>query len=117
MNSRRCESSLDHVPDGAVVGGSHLERLGIIRRSSGDLLKWGRDLLKLPREIREGYVIVRSAGEGTYGKVFLAQSVQDRHEFVAIKILSLARRMDGIPATSVKEVALLKDLKHENIVE
>lgn len=80
-------------------------------------LRWGSDVLRLPREIREGYRILRAAGEGTYGKVYIAESIKHRDEKVAIKILSLARRSDGIPATTIKEVALLKDLKHDNIVE
>eukprot|EP01055_Gregarina_sp_Pseudo9_P000520 Gregarina_sp_Pseudo_9__519@NODE_1332_length_1682_cov_43_081558_g1245_i0_p1_GENE_NODE_1332_length_1682_cov_43_081558_g1245_i0NODE_1332_length_1682_cov_43_081558_g1245_i0_p1_ORF_typecomplete_len392_score86_73Pkinase/PF00069_25/2e60Pkinase_Tyr/PF07714_17/3_9e40Kdo/PF06293_14/4_4e11Kinaselike/PF14531_6/5_1e11Pkinase_fungal/PF17667_1/5_3e09WaaY/PF06176_11/0_00023APH/PF01636_23/0_00077YrbLPhoP_reg/PF10707_9/4_2e02YrbLPhoP_reg/PF10707_9/0_022RIO1/PF01163_22/0_0069FTA2/PF13095_6/0_012Haspin_kinase/PF123 len=82
-----------------------------------DEVRWGADVLRLPREIREGYRILRAAGEGTYGKVYIAEPIRHRDERVAIKILSLARRSDGIPATTIKEVALLKDLKHDNIVE
>eukprot|EP01056_Protomagalhaensia_sp_Gyna25_P004529 Protomagalhaensia_sp_Gyna_25__4528@NODE_416_length_3500_cov_53_818261_g310_i1_p2_GENE_NODE_416_length_3500_cov_53_818261_g310_i1NODE_416_length_3500_cov_53_818261_g310_i1_p2_ORF_typecomplete_len404_score87_69Pkinase/PF00069_25/8_6e60Pkinase_Tyr/PF07714_17/1e38Kdo/PF06293_14/3_8e11Kinaselike/PF14531_6/4_9e11Pkinase_fungal/PF17667_1/3_8e09WaaY/PF06176_11/0_00025APH/PF01636_23/0_00078RIO1/PF01163_22/0_0071FTA2/PF13095_6/0_011YrbLPhoP_reg/PF10707_9/0_028Pox_serthr_kin/PF05445_11/0_17_NODE_416_length len=86
-----------------------------------DEVRWGSDVLRLPREIRDGYRIIKTAGEGTYGKVYIAEQLKPKHNGrdskVAIKILSLARRSDGIPATTIKEVALLKDLKHDNIVE
>lgn len=96
------EEAIDMVPDGTVLG---------------DVVKWGQDALLLPREIRDGYSIIAAAGQGTYGKVYLAQSLTGDRAMVAVKILSLAQRSDGIPATTLKEVAILKNLKHDNIVE
>jgi len=54
-------------------------------------------------------------GEGTYGKVKKAQC---RHtgEFRAMKQMKLGSSEDGVPSTAIREIAILKELNHENIV-
>ena len=55
-------------------------------------------------------------GEGTYGDVFYAIDTQ-RNVKVAVKRVKLVgNKDDGIPATSLREIAILKELKHKNIV-
>jgi len=55
-------------------------------------------------------------GEGTYGLVYRAHDLQE-NKIVAIKKIKLDRNEEGIPATTLREVSLLKHLKHPNIVE
>ena len=38
-------------------------------------------------------------------------------EVVAIKKIRLEREDDGVPSTAIREISLLKNLKHPNIVE
>merc|ERR1719158_859059 len=54
-------------------------------------------------------------GEGTYGKVYKARSVRTG-ESVAIKQMKLDAQEEGVPSTAIREVALLKELQHPNIV-
>ena len=55
-------------------------------------------------------------GEGTYGVVFKAKNNQTG-EIVAIKKIRLEKEDDGVPSTAIREISLLKNLKHPNIVE
>lgn len=55
-------------------------------------------------------------GEGTYGVVIKAwDTLMNRS--VALKTIKQDREEDGIPVTSVREIAVLLELKHPNIVE
>ena len=38
-------------------------------------------------------------------------------EIVAIKKIRLEKEDDGVPSTAIREISLLKNLKHPNIVE
>lgn len=55
-------------------------------------------------------------GEGTYGVVFKATNLQTG-EIVAIKKIRLEKEDDGVPSTAIREISLLKNLKHPNVVE
>jgi serine/threonine protein kinase len=54
-------------------------------------------------------------GEGTYGKVYKVRCVRTG-ESVAIKQMKLDAQEEGVPSTAIREVALLKELQHPNIV-
>jgi hypothetical protein len=53
---------------------------------------------------------------GTYGLVFKAFDRQSSNKPVAIKKIDLESEDDGIPTTAIREVSLLKNLRHENII-
>ena len=53
-------------------------------------------------------------GEGTYGQVYKARDTSG--EWVALKKLRLDDNGEGVPVTTLREVALLKELVHDNIV-
>jgi cyclin-dependent kinase len=54
-------------------------------------------------------------GDGTYGVVYKAESKATR-EVVALKRMNPAPEEEGVPATTIREIALLKELKHINVV-
>ncbi|KAH0569649.1 Kinase, CMGC CDK [Spironucleus salmonicida] len=55
-------------------------------------------------------------GEGTYGEVYKAIDTQTS-EIVAIKRIRLEHEEEGVPGTAIREISLLKELSHPNIVQ
>jgi serine/threonine protein kinase len=55
-------------------------------------------------------------GEGTYGIVYKALDTRT-NEPVALKCIRLAQEEEGIPATAIREISIMKELHHPNIVE
>ena len=62
------------------------------------------------------YKRLEKLGEGTYGVVYKAIN-QETGETVAIKKIRLEKEDDGVPSTAIREISLLKNLKHPNVVE
>ncbi|CAO3679445.1 unnamed protein product [Umbelopsis vinacea] len=54
-------------------------------------------------------------GEGTYGIVYKAKH-KASNRIVALKKIRLNSHDEGVPATAIREVSLLKELKHENVI-
>jgi len=54
-------------------------------------------------------------GEGTYGIVYKAQDV-NTGDTLALKKIRLDKEDEGIPSTAIREISLLKQLQHPNIV-
>ncbi|KAJ0964123.1 hypothetical protein J5N97_029245 [Dioscorea zingiberensis] len=63
----------------------------------------------------EQYEKVEKIGEGTYGVVYKAR---DRHknELIALKKIRLEQDDEGVPSTAIREISLLKEMQHKNIV-
>jgi len=55
-------------------------------------------------------------GEGTYGKVFKPRSTRTGKD-VAFKRMKLDTEEEGVPSIAIREIALLKELSHENVVK
>jgi serine/threonine protein kinase len=55
-------------------------------------------------------------GEGTYGTVYKARRVRTG-EWCAMKKIKLGSNEDGIPSTAIREIAVLKELTHQNVVK
>lgn len=68
------------------------------------------------QQFQAQYDITEVLGEGTYGKVRKARCRQTG-EFRALKQMKLGTREDGVPSTAIREIAILKELHHENIVQ
>ncbi|KAI5931477.1 Cyclin-dependent kinase 3 [Manis javanica] len=54
-------------------------------------------------------------GEGTYGVVYKAKN-KETGQLVALKKIRLDLETEGVPSTAIREISLLKELKHPNIV-
>ena len=52
---------------------------------------------------------------GTYGVVYKAKHKKS-NRFVALKKIRLESEEEGVPSTAIREISLLKELKHPNIV-
>ncbi|URD83982.1 hypothetical protein MUK42_02664 [Musa troglodytarum] len=61
------------------------------------------------------YEKVEKIGEGTYGVVYKAR---DRltNETIALKKIRLEQEDEGVPSTAIREISLLKEMQHSNIV-
>ncbi|CAL9069232.1 cell division control protein 2 homolog [Musa acuminata AAA Group] len=61
------------------------------------------------------YEKVEKIGEGTYGVVYKAR---DRltNETIALKKIRLENEDEGVPSTAIREISLLKEMQHNNIV-
>ncbi|KPI83365.1 cell division protein kinase 2 cdc2-related kinase (CRK1) [Leptomonas seymouri] len=55
-------------------------------------------------------------GEGTYGVVYKARDTSTAAT-VALKRIRLDSEEEGVPCTAIREISLLKELRHENIVK
>ena len=64
----------------------------------------------------ENYEKQKKLGEGTYGVVYKAVDKRTG-EAVALKKIRLDQEEEGIPPTSLREISLLKELHHQNVVE
>nr|XP_012309104.1 cyclin-dependent kinase 3 [Aotus nancymaae] len=58
---------------------------------------------------------VEKIGEGTYGVVYKAKN-RETGQLVALKKIRLDLETEGVPSTAIREISLLKELKHPNIV-
>jgi serine/threonine protein kinase len=62
------------------------------------------------------YQKIEKLGEGTYGIVYKAQN-KETGDIVALKRIRLDNEDEGVPCTAIREIALLKELRHNNIVK
>jgi serine/threonine protein kinase len=68
------------------------------------------------RLFRSQYETMDVLGEGTYGKVLKAKCRQTG-EFRALKHMKISNQDEGVPSTAIREIAILKQLSHRNIVQ
>jgi len=66
-------------------------------------------------QVNQRYEKVQKIGEGTYGVVYKAKDRVDG-KFVALKKIRLEHEDEGVPSTAIREIAILQELKHANIV-
>ncbi len=71
----------------------------------------------MSKKIADRYQIVSKLGEGAYGKVYLAEDLKNKNQKVAIKQLKSSSVEEGVPISSLREISLLKELNHINIVK
>ena len=64
----------------------------------------------------ERYTMFEKIGEGTYGTVFKAIT-KVSNQLVALKRIKLEAEDEGVPSTAIREISLLKELDHVNIVK
>ncbi|KII65236.1 Cyclin-dependent kinase 12 [Thelohanellus kitauei] len=61
------------------------------------------------------YEVLEPIGEGTYGQVFKARD-KCTNELVALKKIRLENEREGFPITAVREIKILRQLRHKNII-
>lgn len=66
--------------------------------------------------ISEDYEKIEKVGEGTYGVVYKARH-KKTNRIVALKKIRLENEDEGVPSTAMREISLLKELRHPNIVD
>jgi cyclin-dependent kinase len=65
--------------------------------------------------IDDQYEILGYIGQGTYANVYRARDREGR--IYALKTIKLEAEDEGIPSTAIREISLLKELKHPNVVK
>ena len=83
-------------------------------RGGHKLVKRGR-VCEVQGDTMERYQKLEKIGEGTYGVVYKAKD-RVTGEIVALKKIRLEAEDEGIPSTAIREISLLKELQHPNIV-
>ncbi|XP_023234909.1 cyclin-dependent kinase 1-like [Centruroides sculpturatus] len=63
----------------------------------------------------DDYIKVEKIGEGTYGVVYKGKH-RRTGQLVALKKIRLESEDEGVPSTAIREISLLKELNHSNIV-
>lgn len=67
------------------------------------------------------YEISSEIGRGAYGTVYKARDRRDESKFVALKEITIPLHSeDGVPASTIREIGLLKQLEkynHPNVVK
>ena len=63
----------------------------------------------------EKYQKLDKVGEGTYGVVYKCQNKETK-KLVALKKIRLENEDEGMPSTAIREISILKQLHHPNIV-
>jgi len=63
----------------------------------------------------EDFLKIEKIGEGTYGVVFKGKN-KKTGDIVAMKKIRLESEDEGVPSTAIREISLLKELQHPNIV-
>ncbi len=86
------------------------QRRPVILQRQGELKRedWGERCVDM-------FERLEVIGEGTYGKVFKAVDIKTR-QLVALKSVKLENEKEGFPITAVREIKILRQLQHPNIV-
>ncbi|KAK4875087.1 hypothetical protein RN001_011509 [Aquatica leii] len=77
-------------------------------RSANIIRDWGERCVDV-------FEVIAQIGEGTYGQVYKARDVHS-NEMVALKKVRLEHEKEGFPITAVREIKILRQLNHKNIV-
>lgn len=59
---------------------------------------------------------LETIGSGTYGVVYKG-IIKETEEVIAIKKIKIELESEGVPSTALREICILRDLSHPNIVE
>ncbi|KAL5290371.1 CDK12 family protein [Megaselia abdita] len=78
------------------------------RDSRSNVRDWGERCVDV-------FEMVEQIGEGTYGQVYKAKDCHTK-ELVALKKVRLEHEKEGFPITAVREIKILRQLNHKNIV-
>ncbi|XP_050684246.1 cyclin-dependent kinase 12 isoform X1 [Leptidea sinapis] len=104
--------------DIASQSGTKLKRPRILKRRGSKVVPvvtpthhakdWGEKCV-------DGFQVITQIGEGTYGQVYKARD-KNTGQLVALKKVRLENEKEGFPITAVREIKILRQLNHKNIV-
>ncbi len=64
----------------------------------------------------EKYSRAEPVGNGAYGIVYKGVDTQTK-ETIAVKRIKIEVESEGIPSTAIREISLLREVEHENVVK
>ena len=64
----------------------------------------------------EKYEVIKALGQGTWGVVHMAKQ-KSTGRLVALKKIKSERPEEGINFTAIREIKLLREFKHPNVIE
>ena len=67
--------------------------------------------------LNNNFEVVDLLGSGSYGSVYLVKDKTNNSKKYAIKESKIDSHAEGIPSTALREVAILKKMKHPNIID
>ena len=70
---------------------------------------------KKQRLFNQRFINIESLGEGAYGKVYKVESANNPGEYFALKKFKESKNLEGFNISAIREIAILKELNHENI--
>jgi hypothetical protein len=108
------QSQIANSTNASTLVGGQMHSSSIIF-SSSNTSKQQTQFIKPASQI-DRYQKLDKLGEGTYGVVYKAVD-KVTGETVALKKIRLEKEDDGVPSTAIREISLLKSLKHPNVVE
>ncbi|VVC34564.1 Hypothetical protein CINCED_3A014986 [Cinara cedri] len=85
-----------------------LHRKRSAKSAASSPIDWGEQCVDM-------YQVINQIGEGTYGQVYKAKD-NATGTFVALKKVRLENEKEGFPITAVREIKILRQLNHKNIV-
>ncbi|XP_050530354.1 cyclin-dependent kinase 12-like isoform X2 [Daktulosphaira vitifoliae] len=83
-------------------------RKGTKSAAANSPIDWGEQCVDM-------FEVINQIGEGTYGQVYKAKD-KTTGVFVALKKVRLENEKEGFPITAVREIKILRQLNHKNIV-
>lgn len=99
--------------------GASGKRKGIEETQEDDLKRSDSTLSVMSRtSSAEKYKRIKKVGKGAYGNVFMSENTETK-EIVAVKVTSRMEDpiLGGFPLSLLREICILKRLKHDNIVK
>ncbi|KAK5175321.1 negative regulator of the PHO system [Saxophila tyrrhenica] len=97
---------------------THVGTLSVGGRTDSNIsvrsLGGGSKIATMDKRHPSSFQQLEKLGEGTYATVFKGRNGQTG-QFVALKEIHLDSE-EGTPSTAIREISLMKELKHENIV-
>ena len=73
--------------------------------------------------LNDRYLMIKRIGKGSYGSVYKVEdkkAEKDKYKFIALKKMKLPSNLlheQGIDFTTLREIKILQEIKHENIIE
>ena len=65
---------------------------------------------------KSDYEKISKLGSGAYGSVYKA-IMKKNQKIVAIKRIKISLDTEGIPSSALREISILRNLRHENIIK